>query len=196
MNAPRPPHPEGGRPFIGDRAVLGGIVYMLRAGVPWRLLPAKAARRGQPDHVLAPVAGLAGRRGLGRVAPPAAGLALVTRHRSTGHGRGSTRSACAPDGGAAHRPQPCRPRQAWQQVPHPDRRAKHPARDRIECRQPPRLPHVGAGRGRGPRGHRPSRPAGRPHKRPAKLHADRGYDYPRCRRALRRRNITPTLPAR
>jgi transposase len=35
------PHPKGDRPGIGDRAVLGGIIYVLRAGVPWRLLPAK-----------------------------------------------------------------------------------------------------------------------------------------------------------
>jgi transposase len=32
-------------------------------------------------------------------------------------------------------------------------------------------------------------PAGRRRKRPSKLHADKGYDYPRCRRALRRRHI-------
>ena len=36
----------------------------------------------------------------------------------------------------------------------------------------------------GPRG----RP-GRPRKRPAKLHADKAYDIPRCRRALSRRGI-------
>src|SRR4029453_9187956 len=31
-----------GRPaLIEDRAVLGGIIYVLRAGVPWRLLPAR-----------------------------------------------------------------------------------------------------------------------------------------------------------
>jgi transposase len=30
---------------------------------------------------------------------------------------------------------------------------------------------------------------GRPRRRPAKLHADKGYDYRRCRDACRRRNI-------
>ena len=33
-------------------------------------------------------------------------------------------------------------------------------------------------------------------RRPAKLHADKGYDYPTCRRALRRRNITPRIARR
>jgi transposase len=32
-------------------------------------------------------------------------------------------------------------------------------------------------------------PNGRRRKRPAKLHADKGYDYPRCRQALRCRHI-------
>ena len=34
-----PPHPKGGRPRIPDRAALGGIVFVLRTGCPWRLLP-------------------------------------------------------------------------------------------------------------------------------------------------------------
>jgi transposase len=33
------------------------------------------------------------------------------------------------------------------------------------------------------------RPSGQRRKRPAKLHADKGYDYLRCRQALRRRHI-------
>lgn len=43
----------------------------------------------------------------------------------------------------------------------------------------------------GPRG----RP-GRPRQRPAKLHADKGYDFPRCRKALRRRGISPRIARR
>jgi IS5 family transposase len=34
---------------------------------------------------------------------------------------------------------------------------------------------------------------GRPRKRPVKLHGDKGYDYPRCRWALRRRGIIPRI---
>lgn len=34
------------------------------------------------------------------------------------------------------------------------------------------------------------RPRGRPRKRPVRLHADKAYDIPRCRQALKRRRIT------
>ena len=43
------------------------------------------------------------------------------------------------------------------------------------------------------------RPRGRPgrlRKRPNKLHADKAYDFPRCRKALRRRGITPRIARR
>jgi transposase len=43
----------------------------------------------------------------------------------------------------------------------------------------------------GPRG----RP-GRPRKRPQKLHADKGYDFPRCRKALRKRGIEGRIARR
>ncbi len=32
---PIPPRPRGGRPRIPDRAVLTGIVFVLRTGTPW-----------------------------------------------------------------------------------------------------------------------------------------------------------------
>lgn len=37
---------------------------------------------------------------------------------------------------------------------------------------------------------------GRPRQRPTKLHADKGYVYPRCRRALRSRGIIPRIARR
>ena len=37
---------------------------------------------------------------------------------------------------------------------------------------------------------------GRPRRRPDKLHADKGYDYPRCRRYLQRRGITARIARR
>ena len=33
------PKPKGGRPRVPDRAALTGIVFILRTGTPWRLLP-------------------------------------------------------------------------------------------------------------------------------------------------------------
>ena len=37
---------------------------------------------------------------------------------------------------------------------------------------------------------------GRPRRRPGKLHADKGYDYPHLRTWLRRRRITPSIARR
>src|ERR687890_1258196 len=33
------PNPKGGRPRVPNRAALAGIVFVLRTGCPWRLLP-------------------------------------------------------------------------------------------------------------------------------------------------------------
>ena len=36
-----PSKARGGRPRVPDRAVLEGIVFVLKSGIPWRMLPAE-----------------------------------------------------------------------------------------------------------------------------------------------------------
>jgi transposase len=36
---PEPPKPQGGRPRVEDRAALSGIIFVLKSGIPWEMLP-------------------------------------------------------------------------------------------------------------------------------------------------------------
>src|SRR5215203_7022476 len=36
---PEPPKPKGGRLRVSDRAALSGIIFVLKTGIPWEMLP-------------------------------------------------------------------------------------------------------------------------------------------------------------
>lgn len=38
---PVPDHTFGGRPRISNRAALGGILFVFKTGIPWKMLPAE-----------------------------------------------------------------------------------------------------------------------------------------------------------
>jgi len=37
--SPEPPKPKGGRLRVPDRAALAGIIFVLKTGIPWEMLP-------------------------------------------------------------------------------------------------------------------------------------------------------------
>ena len=43
---PEPAKPRGGRPRVDDRAALAGIIFVLRSGIPWEMLPAEIGCSG------------------------------------------------------------------------------------------------------------------------------------------------------
>src|SRR5918998_877178 len=140
----RPPRPKGGRPPLDDRKALTGILFVLKSGIPWAMLPREMGRgsgmscwRRLRDWQAAGVFGRLHRALLDPLGP-ANPIDL---------------GGCSLDSAPLREP-------LLDAVP--------PIR---QC-------------------------AGRPRKRPAKLHADKGYDYPLCRRACRKRSIVPRLARR
>jgi transposase len=180
---PTPPRRYGGLPRVDDRTCLAGIVYQLRTGIPWRLLPTRQVGCSRPVTCW---------RGCGTGSAPACGSCSTSCWSSSAARAGWTgrapvwsRSACAPSWGLPDRGRTDRPRQPRKQVPPAGRPRRDPAGGGLVSRQHPRLDAAGAAHrcscaGQGPRG----RP-GRPRQRPAKLHLDKADDDPRCRRALR-----------
>jgi transposase len=177
--------PKGGRPWVDDRATLNGVLYVLRGGIPWRLLPTALGygsgvtcwRRLRDWQ----------RRGVWRRLHQVMLERLAAADRIDWSRAALDSRSLPAKGGLGRRPQPDRQGQARVEAPRPRRPAGHPARRRGDRGERPRQPGARAAARR----HRAGahRPAGRPRRRPAKLHADKGYDYRRCRDECVRRGI-------
>src|SRR4051794_41687369 len=115
---PRPPRPKGGRPPVEDRAALTGILFVLKSGIPWEMLPQEmgcgcgmSCWRRLRDWQQA---------GIWQAFHPTL-LDRLGRARPIGLSRGPLRSGrvAAQGGGAPARADPAPPRQPGAQSPPP-----------------------------------------------------------------------------
>lgn len=188
---PEPARPKGGRPRTPDRAALIGILFVLRSGTRWELLPRDGLRLGY--DLLPAAAGPAEGRSVGPPATGAAGPARAPEWHRLQPCISRQRLDCRGKGGAAN-------------GPNPTDRGK-PGTKRHVLTDAKGIPLALKLSGANVHDSRmleavvdavpPIRQCwGRPRKRPSKLHADKAYDHCRCRQALTHRHIQHRIARR
>jgi transposase len=189
---PRPPRPKGGRPPVEDRAALTGILFVLKSGIPWEMLPQEMGcgcgmscwRRLRDwqqagiwqafHHTLLDRLGRAGlidwsRCSLDSASVPAKAGGAATGPNPTDRGEPGSKRHLVVD---------------RQGVPLAVLLTAANVHDSTVLEEAlDAVPPV-------------RQPRGRPRRRPKKLHADKAYDYRRCRRACRKRGIVPRIARR
>jgi transposase len=188
---PHPAHPEGGRPPASDRAALEGILFVLRSGIPWEMLPSVFGVCGMTcwrrlrdwqaagvwerlhSHFLEQLQG-ADKLDWSRASVDSTSVRATKGGKQVGpspvdRGKASTKHHVIVDRngiplGACISAGNVNDCQVFEEV--------------VDS-----VPLV-----RGKQGH--------PRRRPDKVHADKAYDHAKCRCALRQRGITPRIARR